>query len=76
MLVAIAEMALAGGMGAAVMLDSADPTTTSLAAAHFGEDQGRYLVTTDGTVALRELANAAGVRATFHRHHRLFFARG
>ena len=64
MLVAIAEMALAGGMGAEVCLDNADPTTTSLAAAHFGEDQGRYLVTTNQPIHLRELANEAGVDAT------------
>ena len=64
MLVAVAEMALAGGMGAEVSLELADPTETSLAAAHFGEDQGRFLVTTAEPIALRELANEAGVKAT------------
>ncbi|HJU76440.1 MAG TPA: phosphoribosylformylglycinamidine synthase subunit PurL [Sphingomicrobium sp.] len=66
MLVAAAEMALAGGMGAEISLDDADPTDTSLAAAHFGEDQGRYLVTTTNPapVAIRELAEEAGTRAT------------
>jgi len=65
-LVAVAEMALAGGMGAEISLDDADPTDTSLAAAHFGEDQGRYLVTTanPAPVALRQLAEKAGTKAT------------
>ena len=64
MMVAVAEMALAGGMGAEVSLDLADPTETSLAAAHFGEDTGRYLVTTDGDVPLREMAKQAETFAT------------
>ena len=64
MLVAIAEMALAGGMGAEVMLDDADPTDTALAAAHFGEDQGRFIVTTAQPIPLRQIANDAGVKAT------------
>ncbi len=42
--VAIAEMALAGNIGATMRL--AGPITTADTAAHvFGEDQGRYLVT-------------------------------
>jgi phosphoribosylformylglycinamidine (FGAM) synthase-like enzyme len=64
MLVAITEMALAGKMGAEVSLDAADPTTTSLMAAQFGEDQGRYIVVTPRPTALRDLANEAGVKAT------------
>jgi phosphoribosylformylglycinamidine synthase len=66
MLVAATEMALAGGIGAEISLDAADPTNTSLAAAHFGEDQGRYLVTTTNpaSAALRQLAEEAGTRAT------------
>jgi phosphoribosylformylglycinamidine synthase subunit PurL len=64
MLVSVAEMALAGGIGAEICLEDADPTDTSLAAAHFGEDQGRYLVTTTGPVALRQLAEEAGTKAT------------
>jgi hypothetical protein len=57
-------MALAGELGAEICLDDANPTETSFAAAHFGEDQGRYVVTTDGTVNLRELAETLGTTAT------------
>ncbi|NUS99770.1 MAG: phosphoribosylformylglycinamidine synthase subunit PurL [Sphingomonas sp.] len=64
LLVAVTEMALAGGIGAEISLDAADPTESSLAAAHFGEDQGRYLVTTSKPLNLRELANKVGVHAT------------
>ncbi|MDQ3477551.1 MAG: phosphoribosylformylglycinamidine synthase subunit PurL, partial [Pseudomonadota bacterium] len=64
MLVAIAEMALAGKMGAEVSLENADPTEGSLAAAHFGEDQGRYIVTTAKQINLREFAEEARTKAT------------
>ncbi|MEQ7873435.1 phosphoribosylformylglycinamidine synthase subunit PurL [Sphingomonas sp. ASV193] len=64
MLVALAEMALAGGIGAEITLDSADPTKTTFSAAHFGEDQGRYLVTVDENFNMRELAWDLNLSAT------------
>jgi phosphoribosylformylglycinamidine synthase len=62
LLVALAEMALASGIGA--VLEA--PPITAQSAAHafwFGEDQGRYVVTADTAAAARvlERANAAGV---------------
>lgn len=54
-LVAIAEMALAGGIGAEIKLPSAD----NPAAVLFGEDQGRMLVTTRSADSVRAIANAA-----------------
>jgi phosphoribosylformylglycinamidine synthase len=54
-LVAIAEMALAGGIGAEVKL----PSARNPAAVLFGEDQGRMLVTTRWTEGVRAIANAA-----------------
>ena len=54
-LVAIAEMALAGGVGAEIKLPSAD----NPAAVLFGEDQGRMLVTTRSADSVRAIANAA-----------------
>ncbi len=56
-LVAIAEMALAGTIGVQVALpDAANP-----AAIAFGEDQGRYLVTTADPEAVLRAAEAAGI---------------
>jgi phosphoribosylformylglycinamidine synthase subunit PurL len=54
-LVAIAEMALAGGIGAEITL----PTADNSAAVLFGEDQGRMLVTTRSPERVRGIANAA-----------------
>ena len=54
-LVAIAEMALAGGIGAEVKLPSAENPAAIL----FGEDQGRMLVTTRWPEGVRAIANAA-----------------
>jgi phosphoribosylformylglycinamidine synthase len=54
-LVAIAEMALAGGIGAEVKL----PSASNAAAILFGEDQGRILVTTRDPDGVRALANTA-----------------
>jgi len=54
-LVAIAEMALAGGIGVEVKL----PTADNPAAILFGEDQGRMLVTTRASESVRAIANAA-----------------
>jgi phosphoribosylformylglycinamidine synthase subunit PurL len=57
LLVAIAEMALAGGLGAA--LDQRRWGEVDLAAFFFGEDQARYVVTTDNSdPVLRALAAA------------------
>jgi phosphoribosylformylglycinamidine synthase len=58
-LVAIAEMALAGGMGARVSL----PTVANPAAVLFGEDQGRVLITTRDRDAVVARANAANIFA-------------
>ena len=55
-LVAIAEMALGGGIGARLNL----PTAANPAAVMFGEDQGRILVTTsdpDGVIARASASN-------------------
>jgi len=57
--IAVVEMALAGGVGAHVTV----PTTASLAPILFGEDQGRYLVTTNFPDAVVALAQAGGVFA-------------
>ncbi|RZV46691.1 MAG: phosphoribosylformylglycinamidine synthase subunit PurL, partial [Sphingomonadaceae bacterium] len=59
MLVAIAEMALAGGVGAELNLSRFKEK--SAARLHFGEDQGRYLVTTADPHALAIAAKQAGV---------------
>jgi phosphoribosylformylglycinamidine synthase len=58
--VAIAEMALAGGLGAVVR---APDDCGSLAGFWFGEDQARYVVTADVTRAVLEYAADAGVPA-------------
>ncbi len=58
LLVAVAEMAMAGGIGAALHLPpaSADP-----AGWFFGEDQARYVVATDRLGEVLDAAAAAGV---------------
>ena len=58
LLVAAAEMALAGGVGATLRSPLAD-TTAGL----FGEDQARYLLAVDDPDAMLERAAAAGVPA-------------
>jgi phosphoribosylformylglycinamidine synthase len=58
-LVAIAEMALAGGIGARVTL----PSVANPAAVMFGEDQGRMLVTARDADAVIGQASAAGIFA-------------
>ena len=58
--VAIAEMALAGGVGAVVR---APDDCGSLAGFWFGEDQARYVVTADVTRAVLEYAADAGIPA-------------
>src|SRR6185437_3890905 len=57
LLVALAEMAMARGVGAEIAPPSLDPAWL------FGEDQGRYLVTTADPAALLAAAAAAGVPA-------------
>ena len=59
LLVAIAEMAMAGGVGAAIdMMDWMQPYTGFL----FGEDQGRYIVTSSSAKQFEAQASTADVR--------------
>ena len=60
LLVALAEMALAGGIGCTITPPADGPP---LHAWLFGEDQGRYLVTTKLSEALLAGAKTAGVEA-------------
>jgi len=60
LLVALAEMAMEGGVGAT--LDPA-PAGTPAHAFWFGEDQGRYVLATTDAPALLRAANEAGVPA-------------
>ncbi|MDB5689951.1 MAG: phosphoribosylformylglycinamidine synthase subunit [Sphingomonas bacterium] len=60
LLVALAEMALAGNLG--LRLDRDVPLT---AAALFGEDQARYVVTTGNSDPLVRAMGAAGIRHRF-----------
>ncbi|MFN3389862.1 MAG: AIR synthase-related protein, partial [Allosphingosinicella sp.] len=62
LLVALADMAVASGMG--LSLDWS-PHDVPAHAFWFGEDQGRYLVTTRDPGALADAAEAAGVEATY-----------
>jgi phosphoribosylformylglycinamidine synthase subunit PurL len=59
LLVALAEMAMASGLGAAVDV----PATPPAHAWAFGEDQARYLIETGEPDALLQAAKAAGVPA-------------
>jgi phosphoribosylformylglycinamidine synthase len=61
-LVAAAEMALAGDIGLKV---EGEQLQGRLAGRMFGEDQGRYLVSTADPSALAEAADAAGVEASY-----------
>ncbi len=60
LLCAVADMALAGNIGADLQIESNIPLHTFL----FGEDQARFVVTTQNTDALLEAAAQAGVPAT------------
>jgi phosphoribosylformylglycinamidine synthase subunit PurL len=60
LLIALVEMAMAGGRGVKI---EALPRNLPLHAAYFGEDQARYLVTTTAPDALLAAAKAAGVKA-------------
>jgi len=62
LLVALTEMALASGIGA--VIDLPEGVEAPAHAALFGEDQGRYLVTTTDALGLIALAEAEGVPAT------------
>lgn len=59
LLVTVAEMALAGNMGAEIALPEGVSPTGWL----FGEDQGRYVVTTSDAPTLCAAANALGIPA-------------
>jgi len=61
--VALAEMALAGGLGADISQGAEAADNPPLPAWLFGEDQARYLVTTRGAEALLAAAREAGVPA-------------
>jgi phosphoribosylformylglycinamidine synthase len=61
LIVAAAEMAMAGGIGAEI---SGPPEGIPLHAWLFGEDQGRYLIACNDGAALAEDAAKAGVPAT------------
>ena len=60
LLVALAEMALAGATGCASEVTAAVPLHAFL----FGEDQGRYVIATTDPVAVMAAARAASVPAT------------
>jgi len=60
LLVAIAEMAMAGGVGARL---STHPRDVPGHAFWFGEDQGRYLIAVPDSASLIRMADAAGVPA-------------
>lgn len=61
LLVAIAEMAMGGGIGASISLDNGSvPAHAWL----FGEDQGRYVIATSDPDAVMAKAKAAGVKAS------------
>ena len=60
LLIALTEMAMAGGRGVAI---EALPRNLPLHAAYFGEDQARYIITTRDAEALLAAARSAGVPA-------------
>jgi phosphoribosylformylglycinamidine synthase len=60
LLVAVAEMALAGGIGAAIDCPAEGPPSHAWL---FGEDQGRYLVAVSDPATMLEAAKSAGVPA-------------
>jgi phosphoribosylformylglycinamidine synthase subunit PurL len=61
LLVAVAEMALAAGLG--VTLRNVSKHGVPAHAHWFGEDQGRYVVSTDDPNAVMEMVAASGARA-------------
>ena len=68
LLVAIAEMAMAGNIGAEILI-SGTPKSRAIAE-YFGEDQGRYLLAVPKGDAddILGAAKTANVIATTHRH--------
>jgi phosphoribosylformylglycinamidine synthase II len=60
-LVALAEMALAAGVGAEIT-NTAQPTSLARTPWYFGEDQGRYLVTTKNSDAVHRALNPMNAR--------------
>ena len=62
LLVALAEMALAGGCGADITVE---PDGIPLSHYCFGEDQGRYLVATKDKIIIAEMANKSGIELTY-----------
>ena len=56
LLVAVAEMAMAGGVGASIETGSARPHPEPLHAWLFGEDQGRYVI----AVSTKPLPSSGG----------------
>ena len=56
-LVALTEMALAGGIGARLDM----PQLDNPGAALFGEDQGRYLITTSDAATIKQMAEESGI---------------
>ena len=65
LLVAVAEMAMAGGIGARL---SAHPRDIPGHAFWFGEDQGRYVLAVPEAGVVIRAAEAIGVPAAAHRH--------
>jgi phosphoribosylformylglycinamidine synthase II len=61
LLVAVAEMAIAGKTGAT--LTATPPAGIAPHAWYFGEDQGRYIIATSDAPTLLAAANSAGVKA-------------
>ena len=59
--VALAEMAMAGGIGASIDLPESDVAPHAFL---FGEDQARYLVTVTNPDVILAMAEASGVKAT------------
>ena len=66
-LVAVAEMAISGGVGATIDTNHIYVNSAPLAEQLFGEDQGRYLVTVadNADQSVPELAAASGVPCTY-----------
>jgi phosphoribosylformylglycinamidine synthase subunit PurL len=63
--VALAEMALAGNMGADTMIETRGPAEDTSASDAFGEDQGCYVVATRNADRLRDAAKRAGVECEY-----------
>ena len=62
LLVALAEMALAGRCGADITVE---PDGIPLSHYCFGEDQGRYLVATRDNIIITEMAKRCGIEVTY-----------